>query len=249
MCFGIPVIFMTLRMSNLLFEHHMFIFCSDYIVQGHRFDLFEDIGCTPATYISAPALCLVLIPPIMISLASFFYAGQHHYLQSNSPFSLVLTLFFVAKSLRHILRHRSEFARHLNSHTAISSGRYFRLMALAVTVTVWDTGINAYIIYYDISLGLLPYVNWEFVHFNFSRIQQLPLFILPQYVKDQLHFQWWIPPATSLTFFIFFGFGTEAMSNYRTAFRWFRRTVLRQNIRKSSSPGVDVLPSYQCVFL
>ena len=50
------------------------IFESDYIVQGHRFDIIEDYGCRPATYVSIPSILLLWVPPLILSLLSFVFA-------------------------------------------------------------------------------------------------------------------------------------------------------------------------------
>ena len=48
----------------------------DYIVQGHRFDILEDVGCWPTIYLSIPAIPLVYIWPLIISLISVPYCGM-----------------------------------------------------------------------------------------------------------------------------------------------------------------------------
>lgn len=44
-----------------------------YVVSGHRFDIYEDIGCQPAIYNTPVAYALVLCWPIAIGLASGAY--------------------------------------------------------------------------------------------------------------------------------------------------------------------------------
>lgn len=48
----------------------------DYVVQGHRFDIVEAIGCQPATYYSVPAVFIVWFPPLLLSTITFVYAGK-----------------------------------------------------------------------------------------------------------------------------------------------------------------------------
>ncbi|THG94556.1 hypothetical protein EW026_g6937 [Hermanssonia centrifuga] len=59
LCVGVPVTLMVLH----------------YIVQGHRFDIIEDFGCQPATYISVPAVFIVWFPPLFLSAITLIYAG------------------------------------------------------------------------------------------------------------------------------------------------------------------------------
>jgi hypothetical protein len=48
-----------------------------YIPQGHRFNIFEDVGCFPAIYNTPPAYPLVWMWPLVISLISVSYCGKH----------------------------------------------------------------------------------------------------------------------------------------------------------------------------
>ncbi|KAG9005256.1 hypothetical protein FRB90_010471, partial [Tulasnella sp. 427] len=84
-----------------------------YVVQGHRFDIAEDMGCMATIYYSVPALIIIYIPPLILSFASLVYAA-------------IAFVWF--------MKRRSQFAQHLQSNsTGLTTGRYFRLMALAVT--------------------------------------------------------------------------------------------------------------------
>lgn len=76
MCFGLPLLFMVLRAYIQPF-HLLFIssFHSDYVVQGHRFDIIEGYGCRPTTYFSIAALFIVWIPPILMAIAALIFAG------------------------------------------------------------------------------------------------------------------------------------------------------------------------------
>ncbi|KAF8512954.1 pheromone A receptor-domain-containing protein [Hysterangium stoloniferum] len=153
---------------------------------------------------------------------------------------------FTAFTLRHFLRHRISFATHLrNSQSAISPNRYFRLMALAVVEMTWDIGINVYLLTANFSMAtLLPWINWQNVHAHFSRVQQLPKFLVTASFMNQEILVWWFVPFTCVLFFLFFAFGEEAMSDYRACFSWFRRTILRQRVEKPKNRG-EILPSYR----
>lgn len=47
--------------------------CLQYIVQGHRFNIFEDIGCYPMTWNTTPAYPLVFCWPVAIGVVSAIY--------------------------------------------------------------------------------------------------------------------------------------------------------------------------------
>ncbi|KAF8512955.1 STE3-domain-containing protein [Hysterangium stoloniferum] len=209
MCFGLPILLMALH----------------YIVQGHRFDIFEDIGCMPTVYFSWAALFLIYLPPLVLS-----------------SFSLVLAIM----TLRHFLRHRINFATHLrNSQSGMSPNRYFRLMALSIVTVCWDTSINSWVIWANVSLGFRPWISWADVHSHFSRILQFPTFLIPARNLKIFIFQWYLLPISALLFFVFFGFGGESQSDFKAAFNWFRRTILRQKVQEPST--FAGLPTYRFV--
>lgn len=49
---------------------------TEYIPQGHRFNIFEDVGCYPFTYNTWVAYLLVSCPPVAIGCVSAVYAGE-----------------------------------------------------------------------------------------------------------------------------------------------------------------------------
>jgi len=46
------------------------------VVQGHRYDIYERVGCVVTVYWSLPTILLVQIWPIVFLLASCVYAGE-----------------------------------------------------------------------------------------------------------------------------------------------------------------------------
>jgi pheromone a factor receptor len=55
---------------------------TDAIVEGHRFDIYEDVGCYPDVYNTPLAFIFVYIWPLAINLVTAVYAGVliSHYL-------------------------------------------------------------------------------------------------------------------------------------------------------------------------
>ena len=78
LCFGVPLLFMALRKSSPPCSAHKAILMTliDYIVQGHRFDIFENTGCQAALYISVPGVMLMYFPPLLFSVITLIYAGM-----------------------------------------------------------------------------------------------------------------------------------------------------------------------------
>ncbi|KJA26519.1 hypothetical protein HYPSUDRAFT_132654 [Hypholoma sublateritium FD-334 SS-4] len=201
MCFIVPVVFMALH----------------YIVQGHRFDIFENTGCQATVYISIEGILIIWFPQLLFT---------------------VVTLIYAALALHNFVRRRLTFAAHLqNSNSALTTNRYLRLIAMALTEIVWTTSLTSYNLWNNVSGGLRPWISWANVHSNFSRvavftIQEFP----PQFARAMILF-WWTLPASSLIFFVFFGFGEEALKEYRKIWMWIKINILRRPLDDMKNPG------------
>ena len=151
-------------------------------------------------------------------------------------------------ALHHIIRRRIEFAAHLrNSRSALSPGRFLRLMAMAIVEMLWDTGVNAYIIWFNVTFGgFEPWISWANVHSNFSRVAVFPAFLIPHMFLTQLIWQWWIVPISCLFFFFFFAFGEEARADYLATIGWVRRKFLQRDSGNSGTYGNSfILPTHR----
>ena len=80
---GIPVLVMGLGKYDFFFSMNFtqpyFLRAQEYIAAGHRFDIFEDYGCTPAIYNTSVALVLLNSWPLAIGLLSASYGGMFTY--------------------------------------------------------------------------------------------------------------------------------------------------------------------------
>ncbi|KAI0742594.1 STE3-domain-containing protein [Daedaleopsis nitida] len=168
-----------------------------YIVQGHRFNIFENLGCYPAIYNTLPTYFLVYMWPIVIGLVSSVYC--------------VLSLVSLFK------RHK-QFREFCQSGSALTISRYYRLMILAITEIVFTIPLGVYELYSNAIDGALhPWLGWDDTHFNFSLVGQVPNVIWrsdPNLVIP-LEMSRWILPLCAIVFFAFFGFAEEAQRHYK----------------------------------
>ncbi|KAG2114408.1 pheromone A receptor-domain-containing protein, partial [Suillus clintonianus] len=90
-----------------------------YVVQGHRFDIYKDVGRYPFIYNTLPAFFLFDSWPIIIGLVFAVYCGL---------------------SLRAFYCRRVEFNHFLAASMSLNASSYFRLMALATTkiFALWE---------------------------------------------------------------------------------------------------------------
>ncbi|GJJ09331.1 hypothetical protein Clacol_003553 [Clathrus columnatus] len=188
-----------------------------YCVQGHRFDIYEDFGCYPNTYLSVPALILIYIPPFIVSFISMIYA---------------------VLALRHFFHRRVIFSSILkSSNSTLSQTHYFRLMALAIVECLWDTGLNSWVLSLNIKAGLRPWISWENVHVDFSRIDQIPWILIPESQVRNIVIPWWILPISAIGVFFFFAFGAEAKADYLSAWKFIKTKIFRRPDAKRRSIG------------
>ncbi|TFK32932.1 pheromone A receptor-domain-containing protein [Crucibulum laeve] len=188
-----------------------------YIVQGHRFDILEDFGCRASIYQSVPSILLVWMLPMLV---------------------VALTLVFAGLSLVHFFRRRVTFACHLqNSNSALTTSRYFRLMAMAIVQMFWGVFIISINMWFTYRNGLRPWTSWEDVHFNFSRVGIFPTVLTPVSIQRWTYFIWWTMPITSVLFFAFFSFGQDAIKEYTACWRWVQRVIFRVRSVDGSAPN------------
>ncbi len=132
-------------------------------------------------------------------------------------------------ALHHFWIRRITFARHLQSkNSALTSGHYFRLMSMSIVQIFWSVLITALNMWFTMRTGLRPWISWEDVHTDFGRIRQLPEVLIPDNIYRLTYAIWWTLPISSVLFFAFFSFGQEAMKEYSSCLRWFKRVVLRR---------------------
>ncbi|KAH7869342.1 pheromone receptor [Lentinula edodes] len=172
------------------------------IVQGHRFDIIEEYGCSPTTYNTLPAYFLYYMWPVLIGLVSFVYS------------SLTLRTFYIR---------RLQFTQIVSANSTISPSRYLRLMLLALIDIMCTIPVGIYIIFIGLDgVPLAPWISWNDTHFDFNRVVLIPSAVwrsnTSNYTAVQINR--WLPIVCAFIFFALFGFAEEAMKNYRRAF-WF----------------------------
>ncbi|THU76386.1 STE3-like pheromone receptor [Dendrothele bispora CBS 962.96] len=172
-----------------------------FIVQSHRFDILEDVGCYPATYNTLPAYFLSVSWPIALGCASFVYS---------------------ALNLRNFYRQRLQFAQ-FSSLSAMNTSRYLRLMILSMVDMMFTVPLGIFIIYSGTKgVPLQPWISWEDTHFDFGQVHFFPALLWrfkPSY-RIAVELTRWSSVFCAFLFFALFGFASEAKKHYRMFF-WF----------------------------
>ena len=74
-CVLFPIVEMVFGACARLWFVDLRSFYAAYIVQGHRFDIFEQVGCYPHVVNMLPSYFLVAMWPLLIGLISAIYCG------------------------------------------------------------------------------------------------------------------------------------------------------------------------------
>ncbi|KAJ3794606.1 pheromone receptor [Lentinula aff. detonsa] len=199
-CGLLPMIYLALRESL-------------YIVQGHRFNIYEDIGCMPALYNTIPTYFITFSWTLLFGLGSAIY--------------------FL--SLRAFAQRRLEFAQFMSTNKTLSFSRYFRLMALAMTEMMFTLPLTILLIWLSATQSpVQPWISLANTHIDFSRVDQYPSVVYnanPLFVLGIL-FTRWASVACALIFFAFFGFAEEARRHYVL---WYRASLRFVGIKSSDT--------------
>ncbi|KAF9514388.1 hypothetical protein BS47DRAFT_1343157 [Hydnum rufescens UP504] len=193
------------------------------ISQNHRFLIFEDLGCTISVYISWPTIIVFYFPPVVLALVTAVYSGL---------------------AVRWLMQRRAQFRDLFPSASGMSSSTYFRLIALAITTTLGTLGFTLYVLIRVIaSSGAIVWVSWDFIHTDYWHILQFPTAVVSPSRMAVMLAMWSVVPIQSCACFVFFGFGEEAMAEYRKYWRWVCRVILRRDANPGQSSGGN-LPSF-----
>ncbi|KAF8055251.1 pheromone receptor [Lyophyllum atratum] len=171
-----------------------------FIVQGHRYDIWEDIGCFPTTVNTPAAYPLSFVWPNVIGLISAVYC--------------IMTL-------RAFMKRRAQFSEFLSSNSTLTVNRYFRLMALATVELLFNTPISTFGLYLNAVLKpIYPWKNWADIHFDWYTIDTFPavLWRSSRIEVVSLELSRWLVVLCAFTFFAFFGFADESRKHYRLAY-------------------------------
>jgi pheromone a factor receptor len=186
-----------------------------YIVQESRYALVEDVGCVFPAYVSWPSIIIANVIPSVVSMASLVYSGE-----CESTKDRVAADFPQGLAIRWFIRRRMEFQKILSSNSpSLNTGRYLRLIAFAVIDVLFSIGANTFALAWVLStIKLSPWKGFAYTHEDFSMISQTS--------PPSGSFQWefimslYVPPLYSFLFFIFFGFGEEAIKEYQRAWSY-----------------------------
>ncbi|KAI0274469.1 pheromone A receptor-domain-containing protein [Russula aff. rugulosa BPL654] len=203
---GIPVLQMVLH----------------YIVSANRYNIFEDIGPFPSTWVTLPAFFLVIAWPVVIGAVSFFYCV------------MAICAFY---------KRRRNHMRLLSGHN--NSGQYLRLMAISTTEILGTIPLGTFYLVFDVKLGITPWTGWANMHSHYSAVEQVAGFTWkndPQLALALEMFRWSLV-ACAFLFFALFGLSAEARENYYRLYKSLARRISTSSSAPDGAPHAYVVRS------
>ncbi|KZS93802.1 fungal pheromone STE3G-protein-coupled receptor [Sistotremastrum niveocremeum HHB9708] len=121
-----------------------------YIVQGHRYNIFRDYGCTPAAANTLASYFLLWMWPPIIGLVTFVYSG------------LMIRLFIIR---------RKQTEESINSNPVLTMHRYIRFVALGFAQAILTLPPSIWVIVENVRCEcLIPWVSWSNIKWGFSAV-------------------------------------------------------------------------------
>ena len=169
------------------------------IVQGHRFDIFEDVGCYPAIVNTSLTYLLITLWPVFIGIAS-----------------LVFTTLNFSYARRH--RHSLDSWMECTPSALLTSSLFCRLVLLGFIAFSLSSMVAIRNLASQIAAGSIAWPGWGVVHADFGRVDQIPRDIWAGRGNDSgfgVELRRWVSVACALAAFFVLGTTREAGERYR----------------------------------
>jgi len=210
----------------------------EIVIEGHRFDIFEEIGCVPNYYNVTLAYPITFIWAPVLFTITLVYGGALG--SSDLPPSLMSDHTLVL-NIRIFWRSSQMFNGMLGSNKNANQNRYIRLIALSASQILTTLPVALFSLYANAHyLTVHPWISWEDTHSNYSFVGQVPSFMWRANSVSQalLELNRWTVVVAAFFFFAFFGFAEEARRHYRKAYSFASSSLLRlPDLRKSKGSG------------
>lgn len=236
---SIPFLQMVLGGSTLVSLRLCLIGFSEIIIEGHRFDIFEEIGCYPDIFNVTLAFPITYLWPVVLSLITTIYCGA----LGSLGLSLSVAHHALVLNVRLFWKSSQTFNGMLGSHKNPNHNRYIRLIALSATQISYILPTSLYSLYFNSNVLILyPWISWENTHSHYSKVDQIPSLVWRSTSAQAImEIMRWNTVFSAFLFFAFFGFAEEARKHYRIAYSFASSSLRLPDLRKS---GASSSPPY-----
>lgn len=212
--FGIPLLQMAVRKSFKIWRIVTLVLSisTDPVIQGHRYDILEGMGCAIATHNVTIAFPLFYAWPPTVSLIS---AG------------------FGVMAIIHFSRRERQARNFLGSSTdRVRIDHYLRLIWFSAFEICYNLPLTSFILIVGCShFTVFPFISWEDTHWGFNRADRLLWFWINQdrYSFASVVIHHFSIPFSGFCFFAFFGLSKRQREAYAHV---FTATLVKMGIRK-----------------
>ena len=216
---------------------------SEIIVEGHRFDILEEIGCEPNYYNVTLAYPISLLWPPVILTITLVYGGA---LGSSDLSSRLTSHHTLGLNIRLFWRSSQMVNGMLGSNKNPNQSRYIRLIVLSASQIITSLPLSLFNLYANaFYLPVHPWISWDDTHANYSHVNQFPsvMWRAGPTSGPLLELNRWIIVIAALLFFAFFGFAEEARRHYRKAYSFATSSLRLSDSRKGGSKSGERLPT------
>jgi hypothetical protein len=134
------------------------------------------------------------------------------------PLLCIIAAVYCILTIRVILVRRKEFDAVLASGSNVNKDKYVRLLCLAAVSVVLHLPLSLWVITLNATAyEVYPWISWDDTHTDFGRIayiNRLIMQISPS-AAVQVSVAIWAVWISAVGYFVFFGFGEEAVRHYR----------------------------------
>ncbi|KAF9647218.1 fungal pheromone STE3G-protein-coupled receptor [Thelephora ganbajun] len=191
------------------------------IVQGHRFDILEDVGCYPAIVNTSLTYILITLWPVFIGIASFV---------------------FTVMNLSYIQRHRHSLDSWMECtpSSLLTSSLYIRLVVLGFIAFGLSSMLSVRDLVSQITSGSVVWPGWNVVHADFGRVDQIPRGIWAgrgAHSGFGVELKRWVSVGCALAAFFVLGTTREAGERYRAFGRMILKVLGGKNGQQDEENG------------
>ncbi|KAG7528450.1 hypothetical protein FFLO_06159 [Filobasidium floriforme] len=193
------------------------IMAASYVVQPHRFDIAEGLGCFSQPYPVLAAVFLVLLWPVLLSFVSSGYV--------------------VAVSS--FIRRRLQFSTFLKTNqSGLTTSRYLRLVALATSDLLISLPLAIFYLV-EFTQHLSPWISFDWIHLDFHVVNAFDSTYMARNpdIATRLFLPRWLAPLSAIAFFAFFGLAEDALADYVSIYERIRSYIVRPSQLRNARIG------------
>ncbi|KAJ7142010.1 pheromone A receptor-domain-containing protein [Mycena crocata] len=190
-----------------------------FIVQAHRFDFIQDLGCSPAICIS---ILILDVPETLLAALALLYCGM---------------------AVTQLCRRHAAFQGALREFQSFLSLSHYIRLIMAIFTGAWNVPARTVNLTSEgLQWGLLPWEDWDFVHADFSFVGEYNL--AESTASDLRHYIYYGGSFRSAACYSSRCSGLGKKQGRTIVVTWIRRKVFKRDAQlRITDPVVGIVVS------